>query len=117
MVQLIYSLLALNVYTMEVLSRHDVIEQLRAATQGQLDAQRLAQWAFDQFYAEEQGTLEFEPGYRRAIGAVLDDLMFGDERSFQLTDVELQRLIRQLEQAEAQPDTHDSEDEDENDYP
>ncbi len=115
MVQLIYSWP--NMYTMQVLSRHDVIEQLQAATQGQLDARRLAQWAFDQFYAEEAGTLEFEPGYRRAIGVVLDDLMFGDERSFQLTDTDLQRLIRQLEQAEAQPDSYDREDEDENDYP
>ena len=103
-------------YTMQVLSRRDVIEQLQATTQGQLDALRQAQWAFDQFYAEQEGRLEFEPSYRRAISMVLDDLMFGDEHPFRLTKADLQHLIQQLEQAEAEADALDSEDEDENDY-
>ena len=111
MVQLIYSWP--NMYTMQVLSRRDVIEQLQAATQGQLDALRLAQWAFDQFYAEEEGTVEFEPGYRRAIGAVLDDLMFGDQPGFYLSTAELNHMIQHLLYVE--PVANDGDDDEEDD--
>jgi hypothetical protein len=103
---------------MDLLTRQDVLAQLHAATEDGVDRQHLATWAFDQFYAEEAGTVQFEPGYRRVIRAVLDDLMFGDEESFHLTHTDVQRLIQQLERAVAQPDDALDNDanEDEGDY-
>ncbi len=74
------------------------------------DATPLAAWAFDQFYAEEAGALAFERGYRRAIGAVLDDLMFSDQPGFHLSAPELRRMISYLEQVE--PADNDEEDDD-----
>lgn len=101
---------------MQVLSHQHVLAQLCTAEAGALDTQNLANWAFDQFYAEEAGAVQFEPGYRRVISATLDDLMFGDEESFRLTHADVQRLIQQLEQAVAEPgdelDTDTSRDKD-----
>ncbi len=83
-----------------VLDRPQLIAQLSAAARGETSAQELAAWAFDQFYAEEAGEVEFEPGYRRVIAAVLDDLMFADQPGFQLAAADLQQLVSHLQQAE-----------------
>jgi hypothetical protein len=97
---------------METLTRHHVIEQLRSAIDGTIEVRALSDWAFDQFYAEEEGTIEFEPGYRRVIGAVLDDLMFGDEARFYLTPAELNHMIQHLAHAELIVDEDDDEEDD-----
>ncbi len=100
---------------MNVLTRQDILTQLHAAMVGKLTEQQLAAWAFEQFYAEEAGRLEFEPGYRQIIGAVLDELMFGDAESFRLKNEDFQRLREQLEQAEAQPADEEEQDDWEDD--
>lgn len=92
------------------LTRQDVIQQLQVAAEGTIPAKTLSRWAFDQFYAEEAGDVEFEPGFRHSIGAVLDDLMFGDEPDFALTADDLRNRIDRL--AAAQP-TFDDDEEDE----
>lgn len=102
----------LSANTMNTLTRQALISQLRDAEQQGLDAQQLAAWAFDHFYAEEAGTVEFETGYRHAIGAALDDLMFGDQPGFTITPVELHRMIHDLEHAEPAADDEEEQDDD-----
>ena len=97
---------------METLTRQQVIEQLRSVIDGTIEAHALSNWAFDQFYAEEEGTVEFEPGYRRAISAVLDDLMFGDQPGFYLTRPELNQMIQHLVNAEPIANDVDDDEED-----
>lgn len=97
---------------MTTLTRQMLIDKLRAAAAGTSTA--LAAWAFDQFYAEEEGALSFEPGYQRVIGSVLDDLMFSDQSGFQLSASELMQLSDFLAQATPTADDLD-EDEDEDD--
>lgn len=97
---------------MQTLTRQHVIEQLQTAVEGKLEPQALSAWAFDQFYAEEEGTIEFEPGYRRVLGTVLDDLMFGDQPSFYLTVPELNQMIQHVLNAEPMPDDEDDEEDD-----
>ena len=99
-------------YLMETLTRQQVMEQLRSALDGTIDVHGLANWAFDQFYAEEEGAVEFEPGYRRAIGAVLDDLMFGDQPGAYLTSAELNQMIQHLLNAEPIANDVDDEEDD-----
>jgi len=93
---------------MALLTRQQVIEQLEASEGADLAS--LAGWAFDQFYAEEEGTIEFEPGYRHAIGAVLDELMFADEPRFSLSAERLRALADELRGAQPGPDDEDDED-------
>lgn len=75
----------------------------------------LAAWAFDQFYAEEEGTLQYEPGYRRIIAEVLDDVMFGDAVAFGLERSHAESLLARLQaatpQADDELDDEDAEDE------
>ena len=97
---------------MEVLTRQQLIAQLQAAVEGTVEARALSAWAFDRFYGEEEGTVEFEPGYRQAIGAVLDDLMFGDQPGFVLSAAELQQMIQHLLSAEPIADDLDDEEDD-----
>lgn len=98
---------------MTILTRQQLIDQLHATTAGTQDAQQLARWAFDQFYAEEEGAIEYEAGFRRVISAVLDDLMFGDAPGFSLTASDARRMIEELQHAEAVPDDQlDDEDDD-----
>jgi hypothetical protein len=82
-----------------VLDRSQLIAQLNAAARGEISAPELAAWAFDQFYAEEAGEVEFEPGYRRVIAAVLDDLMFADQPEFRLVAADLQQRVSYLQHA------------------
>lgn len=79
-----------------ILLRSAVIEKLEDRLAGQLDASGLAAWAFDSYYAIEQGTTTVEAGDADAIAAVLDDLMFADEPSFALDEADLRRLIARL---------------------
>jgi hypothetical protein len=96
--------------TMSLLDRAQLIAQLHAAAQGDTSAQELAAWAFDQFYAEEAGAVEFEPGYRRVIAGALDDLMFADQPGFQLAAADLQQLVAHLQAAEPALDDEDDDD-------
>jgi hypothetical protein len=98
---------------MELLTRQALIAHLQAAADGTTEARALSEWAFDRFYSEEAGTVEFEPGYRRAIGAVLDDLMFGDQPGFVLSAAELQQMIQHLLSAQPIADDLDDEEDDE----
>jgi hypothetical protein len=102
---------------MNILTRQQVIDQLQTAStnsaEGTNAAAQLASWAFDQFYAEESGTIMFETGYRQAIGSVLDDLMFADQPGFHLSASDLRQLIAHLEQAQPTDDIDDEEDDDE----
>ncbi len=93
---------------MALLTRQQVIEHIETAGGGPAS---LARWAFDQFYAEEEGTIEFEPGYRHAIGAVLDELMFADEPRFALSEEALQALVGRLRAARPGSDDEDGDDE------
>jgi hypothetical protein len=97
---------------MRTLTRQQLIEQLQAAADGKIDPHALSSWAFDHFYAEEEGTVEFEPGYRRVIAAVLDDLIFGDQPGFYLTDVELKQMIQHVSSAEPVADDVNDDEED-----
>jgi len=98
---------------MQTLTRQQIIEQLHAAAATPELLRTLPAWAWDQFYAHEDEQIAFEPGYRAAISSVLDDLMFGDDAAFALTNDDVARLIRVLEHA--QPATHDEFDEDDDD--
>jgi hypothetical protein len=102
---------------MNQLTRQQVIDQLRVALRGELDNRQLAAWAFDQFYAIEEGGVEIEPGYRRMIGSVLDDLMFADQPGMALSSDDLTALIAQIEAATpvADEDDEDAEEEDDDD--
>lgn len=97
---------------MTTLTRQMLIDQLHAVETGTQPATNLATWAFDQFYAEEAGEIEYEAGFRRIIGHTLDDLMFGDAPGFTLSANEARRMIEELERAEPAPDDEDDEDED-----
>lgn len=94
---------------MQTLTRHMLIEHLRAASTTPQALRQLPAWAFDQFYAAEEGRLQFESGYRSVIGAVLDDLMFGDEAAFALTTEDVEQLVHRLQRAA--PADNESDDE------
>lgn len=100
---------------MNVLTRQQVIDQLRALEHNRLDAQQLAAWAFDQFYGEESGALVYESGYRAALAGVLDDLMFADQPGFQVSVADAQHMIARLEAAEAVSEDEEEADDDDND--
>jgi len=97
---------------MEVLTRQQLIAQLQAVIDGTTEAHALSGWAFDRFYGEEEGTVEFEPGYRRAISSVLDDLMFSDQPSFYLSAAELQQMVQHLLNVEPVANDPDDEEDD-----
>jgi hypothetical protein len=100
---------------MSILDRQQVIAQLDAAARGEIDTHALSAWAFDQFYAEEAGAIAYEPGYRRAIGSVLDDLMFADQPGFHLSAGDLQQFRAHLEKAVPAASDDDDDDDDEED--
>lgn len=99
---------------MTTLTRQELIDRLSAVS-GPKESQAIARWAFDQFYAEEAGEVEYEPGFRRVIATVLDDLMFGDAPGFELSQDDTRRLIEDLQRAEAVPDDAELDDEDDDD--
>lgn len=95
---------------MTMLGRATIIALLQAVLAGTHDVAYLARWAFDQFYSEEEGRVAYEPGYRRVILRVLDDLMFGDDPQFQLDHAQVAGLVHTLETAQYHPNEDDDED-------
>jgi hypothetical protein len=79
-----------------MLTRTQVVEKIQARLSGVIDDEALAAWAFDRFYAEEMGAIDFEPEGEPAIADALDELMFGDDPSFRLDERELQNLVARL---------------------
>ncbi|NJN16040.1 MAG: hypothetical protein HC822_07025 [Oscillochloris sp.] len=75
-----------------------MIQLIEQRLSGQISAQALASWAFDRFYAIEEGVEVIAPEDEDVLGAVLDDLMFADEESFALDDTDLRRFIARLQQ-------------------
>jgi hypothetical protein len=80
-----------------LLSRADIVQQLRACRAGTLTQAGLAAWAFKQFYDEDLELLEFEEEAEEAIRDVLDTLMFCDDPTFALDNAALDALVKQLE--------------------
>ncbi|HMQ31366.1 MAG TPA: hypothetical protein PKD53_11595 [Chloroflexaceae bacterium] len=80
-----------------ILARRDVIAKLEDRLAGLIDDQGLAAWAFDSYYAIEQGTLSVAPDDADPLAEALDDLMFADEPSFALGEADLRRLIARLQ--------------------
>ncbi len=97
---------------MHTLTRQQLIERLRAVGDTPAALRALPAWAFEQFYAAEEGRIGLEPGYRRAISTALDDLMFADDATFALASDDITRLIRSLEHAQPTPDDDDDNDND-----
>lgn len=81
-----------------ILARSAVITKLEEGLTGTIDAGGLAAWAFDCYYAIEQGQLRVEPADTDLIAAILDELMFADEPSFALDEADLRRLIARLQE-------------------
>lgn len=81
-----------------ILPRRDLIAKLEDRLAGLIDDRGLAAWAFDSYYAIEQGTLRVDPADVDPIAEVLDDLMFADEPSFALDEADLRRLIARLQE-------------------
>lgn len=79
-----------------MLTRNDVITWIEARLAGRIDDRELAGWAFERFYAEEQGEESFAEEDAELIGEVLDDLMFADEAAFALDRTALQAMIERL---------------------
>ncbi|MBC8160581.1 MAG: hypothetical protein H7Z42_05105 [Roseiflexaceae bacterium] len=79
-----------------IILRADVIAQVEAHLDGRLSQSNLAGWAFARFYAEELGQEAYEQGAEEALADALDVLMFDDDPSFALDEVELRDLIAKL---------------------
>jgi hypothetical protein len=77
--------------------RNDVITKINERLRGQIGDAALAAWAFDVFYAIDQGEDEVDADGGDAIADALDELMFADEKPFALDDADLRRLIARLE--------------------
>lgn len=80
-----------------ILTRGDLRREIERFRQGELGAQVLAAWAFDQFYAAEEERIAYEAGYEATIGAVLDELMWSDSPPFELDHAQAQSLLDRLE--------------------
>lgn len=78
--------------------RDDIIAKINARFSGQISPAALATWAFDIFYAIDQGEEVVDAEGSDAIADVLDELMFADEAPFALGDADLRRMIARLEQ-------------------
>lgn len=76
--------------------RSEIITKIDEQIAGRLSAAALANWAFDMFYAIEQG--EVTEADSDLVVDVLDELMFADEALFALGEADLRRLIARLEQ-------------------
>lgn len=81
-----------------IVRRADLIAKIEEHLAGRAAPDELAGWAFDRFYAIEQGEEEVDEADAEAIGEVLDDLMFADDESFALDEADLRRLIARLQQ-------------------
>jgi hypothetical protein len=81
-----------------MLYRNDVMAKINERISGTISDAALAAWAFDRFYAIDQGEDAVDADSSDAIADVLDELMFADEEPFALDDADLRRLIARLEQ-------------------
>lgn len=81
-----------------MIHHNDLIVRITERLDGRLSDAALAAWAFDRFYAIEQGEEEVEADASGAIAEILDELMFADDATFALDDADLRRLIARLEQ-------------------
>jgi hypothetical protein len=77
--------------------RNDIIAKINERLRGQIGDAALAKWAFDIFYAIDQGEEHVDDDGSDAIADALDQLMFADEEPFALDDADLRRLIASLE--------------------
>jgi hypothetical protein len=82
-----------------MVTRNDVRTQLEQYLAGAITAEHLAGWAFDRFYAIDQGVELIETADADVIAATLDELMFADAAPFALTQGDVQRLIARLQHA------------------
>ncbi len=80
-----------------MVQRNDIITKINQRLRGQLSDAAMATWAFDLFYAIEQGEDEAAAADSDLIAEALDELMFADEEPFALDDADLRRLIARLE--------------------
>lgn len=80
-----------------IVTRNDVLTQLDHYLAGAINAEQLAGWAFDRFYAIEQGVEMVEATDADVIADTLDELMFADAAPFALTPGDVQRLIARLQ--------------------
>lgn len=79
-----------------MLTRTDLIVTIEQKLAGLLSSEAVAAWAFDRFYAAEQGEEEFAAEDSALIAEILDDLMFVDDEHFALAESELRALIARL---------------------
>lgn len=87
------------------LSRAVVKQQIEHFIAGQLSAQALAAWAFDQVCDEEEELVVYEPEAEDAIRAVLDELMWADEEVFRIDAATAGALRQRLDDDAQQPIT------------
>ncbi len=80
----------------EVLARAELREQIDRFLRREIEARTLSGWAFDRFYAAEEGQILFEEGAAEQIGEVLDELMFSDSPPFELDDEHARALQQRL---------------------
>ncbi|MFV9507015.1 MAG: hypothetical protein AB4911_20895 [Oscillochloridaceae bacterium umkhey_bin13] len=80
-----------------ILQRNDLIIQLEDRLAGRISAERLAAWAFDLFYACEQGEHTVDAADAAVIAETLDALIFADDPSFALDEAALQQLLARLQ--------------------
>ncbi|MBX0328545.1 hypothetical protein K2Z83_12740 [Oscillochloris sp. ZM17-4] len=76
--------------------RNDIIVRINERLRGQISDAALAAWAFDLFYAIEQGDEEVAEADSDVVSDALDELMFADEEPFALGDADLHRLLARL---------------------
>lgn len=86
-----------GILVIPTLTRTQVAERIAIRLAEQLGDTKLSGWAFDRFYRVELGEEQLEPGYEDLIGHVLDELMFADDRHFQIGEFELRALAARLE--------------------
>ena len=84
-----------------VLTRQAIREQLERFATGSLSREALAAWAFDRFYDEAEGQLEYEAGSDEIIDAVLEELAWADSAPFTLDATAARRLQQRLDEATA----------------
>ncbi|GAC1556126.1 MAG: hypothetical protein NVS2B7_31760 [Herpetosiphon sp.] len=81
---------------MNELTRSTIEQWLRSYLNGEAKPPDLAAWALEEFYAEAEGRIRYEVGYKALIGSTLDDLMFGDQPFFPLTPEHAHQLLESL---------------------
>lgn len=81
-----------------MVQRSDLITKIEDRLAGRLGAAALAAWAFELFYAIDQGQREVVAEDADVVADLLDELLFADDESFALDETDLQRLLARLHQ-------------------